>query len=149
MNDTFDEVVISQDNIRPLQSFVDTLSSETQNALTKFKIKIDELLLDPNNKIDFDTIQNKITSILNTVPTRFVNNGVENAERENEGSLRILSIALLFQLTDDNALRLFWEHWESVQENPEGNDHQNIRQLNEYWLWGVKIHWLPFSEKES
>lgn len=145
MNET---VVITQDNLKPLQDFIWGLSSQIQQAVVELKLEVDTLLSDTEKEIDFDDIQRKIQAIFNTVPTRFVNTWEDNVEWSNEWSLRILAIALLFKLTDSNTLRLFGKHWTEVQATPHGEKHQNIRQLDGFWLSGVKIYGVPFSEKQ-
>lgn len=62
-------------------------------------------------------------------PTVFKNGLQHNTENENQGSARVLFFAKLNDLSKEDTLALFAEHYESVVNTPEGVDHQNIRQF--------------------
>ena len=70
-------------------------------------------------------------------PTQFRNGSLVNRAGENPGSCKILALALLEQLSDEEALLAFGEHYRHVLDTPEGNDHQNIRQLLQHGRAGV------------
>ncbi|WP_339511109.1 HopJ type III effector protein [Pseudomonas sp. RL_15y_Pfl2_60] len=72
-------------------------------------------------------------------PSAFSNGGVENPAGQNEGSCKTLGLALLEQLSDEEALRCFGEHYRSVLATPEGADHANIRALMAHGLSAVKF----------
>ena len=62
--------------------------------------------------------------------TAFANGGVVNKAGENSGSCKVFSFALLHNLTETQTLGLFAEHYrDAVALNPDGDDHQNIRQF--------------------
>jgi hypothetical protein len=63
------------------------------------------------------------------IPTAFAVGRHENSEGDNLGSLALLAQAGEAGLTIEQTLPLFAEHWESVQANPGGEDHKNIRAL--------------------
>jgi hypothetical protein len=73
-------VIISSDNIAPLQDFISGISPNIQAAITNFKIEVVSLLENKDTEIDFNHIQRRVNEIFDTVPTRFVNSGVENSE---------------------------------------------------------------------
>lgn len=57
-------------------------------------------------------------------------NGLQNnAENENQGSVRVLFFAQLNELSKEDTLLLFAEHYDAVLNTPDGTDHQNIRQF--------------------
>ncbi len=61
-------------------------------------------------------------------PTRFVNGVTVNEAGQNNGSCKIFSFAKLNGLTAEQTLALFGDYYrKDVLENPEGTDHQNIR----------------------
>jgi hypothetical protein len=62
-------------------------------------------------------------------PTAFQNGLQYNSAHENQGSAKVFSFAKLNDLTKEQTLRLFAEHYQAVLNNPEGTDHQNIRQF--------------------
>lgn len=77
----------------------------------------------------------------------FRNGQLLNPRGENQGSCKILGLALLEGLSTEQALRAFGEHYRHVQQNPDGEDHQNIRQLLKTGLDGVKFAQLPLSRR--
>lgn len=62
-------------------------------------------------------------------PTAFRNGAVCNEATQNQGSAKVFSFAKLNELEQADTLLLFAEHYKAVAENPEGTDHQNIRQF--------------------
>jgi hypothetical protein len=62
-------------------------------------------------------------------PTAFKNGENYNTAEQNQGSAKVFSFAQLNNLSKDDTLYLFAEHYQSVLNNPEGTDHQNIRQF--------------------
>jgi hypothetical protein len=75
-------------------------------------------------------------------PSAFRNGEVDNAAGQNEGSCKTLSLALLEQLTAEQALLCFGEHYRDVLATPEGSDHGNIRALMRHGLAGVHFERL-------
>lgn len=81
-------------------------------------------------------------------PQAFTNGNVENAAGQNEGSCKILGLALLEGFSDEETLLAFGEHYRSVQATPEGSDHGNIRSLIANGLAGVTFEGQPLARKE-
>lgn len=80
-------------------------------------------------------------------PQAFVNGSVENAAGQNEGSCKLLGLALLEGLSDEETLLAFGEHYRSVLATPAGSDHGNIRALQTSGLAGVRFAALPLQRK--
>lgn len=80
-------------------------------------------------------------------PQAFDNGGVHNAAGQNEGSCKVLGLALLENLSLEETLRAFGEHYRAVLANPNGDDHANIRALMREGLAGVRFTQLPLSAK--
>ncbi|HTN29941.1 MAG TPA: HopJ type III effector protein [Pseudomonas sp.] len=80
-------------------------------------------------------------------PSAFRNGAQQNAAGQNEGSCKVLGMALLEGLMDDEALRAFGEHYRSVLATPEGSDHGNIRALMQTGLAGVVFEQSPLVRK--
>lgn len=80
-------------------------------------------------------------------PQAFVNGNTESAAGQNEGSCKLLGLALLEGLTDAETLLAFGEHYRSVLATPEGNDHSNIRALQKTGLAGVSFAANPLTRK--
>lgn len=61
-------------------------------------------------------------------PTTFQNGNQHNAAGENSGSCKLFAFAKLQNLSKDETLACFGGYYfEDVLKNPEGADHQNIR----------------------
>ena len=81
-------------------------------------------------------------------PSAFTNGGQQNAAGQNEGSCKVLGLALLEGLTTEETLLAFGEHYRSVLATPEGSDHGNIRALMNSGLAGVVFRDLPLMRKQ-
>lgn len=71
-------------------------------------------------------------------PTAFSNGNQINKARENNGSCKIFAFAKLNQLNKLQTLTCFGSYYfEDVLQNPEGIDHQNIRNFIEFGWDGI------------
>lgn len=70
-------------------------------------------------------------------PTAFKNGEVNNEATQNQGSAKVFAFAQLNNLNEEDTLYLFAEHYQSVLNNPNGADHQNIRQFIKHGWSGV------------
>lgn len=82
-------------------------------------------------------------------PSAFRNGTQQNAAGQNEGSCKILGLALLEGFTNEEALLAFGEHYRAVQASPAGTDHGNIRALMETGLAGVHFEQPPLTRKPA
>lgn len=84
-------------------------------------------------------------------PTAFKNGldeqAVENAQGQNEGSLKVFALGRLNGFTPEQALAAFGEHYRDVQATPEGTDHQNIRQFMRHGWLGIAFASVPLTLK--
>lgn len=61
-------------------------------------------------------------------PAAFTNGALRNEAGQNNGSCKIFAFGRLQQLSEAQTLHCFGEYYrKDVLENPEGSDHQNIR----------------------
>lgn len=66
-------------------------------------------------------------------PTRFTNGNTVNESGENNGSCKLFSFAKLNDLSKEETLALFGDFYRTdVLQNPEGTDHQNIRNFMQF-----------------
>ncbi|WP_245006289.1 HopJ type III effector protein [Methylomonas koyamae] len=84
-----------------------------------------------NQAIDFKETMDVIAENYHYRPTRF-SNGLEpclvNEAGQNEGSCRIFAFAKIHNLSAEQTLALFGDYYrKDVLGNPDGTDHQNIR----------------------
>ena len=78
-------------------------------------------------KISFEETIHVIDTCYNFTPTTFSNGEINNPAGKNNGSCKLFAFAQLHDLTEQETLYCFGEHYAHVLETPYGNDHQNIR----------------------
>ena len=77
------------------------------------------------------------------LPTEFRNGNQNNAKGENSGSCKLFYFAKLHGLTKEQTLYCFGTYYrEDVLQNPEAEDHQNIRNF-------IKTGWQGISFKQQ
>ena len=93
-------------------------------AMEKF---IEKLKFSPENILFEDTIT-IIDQYYFFEPTMFKNGDVINKINENNGSCKLLAFANLNQFSVQETLDCFGQYYrDDVSKNPDGNNHQNIR----------------------
>lgn len=97
--------------------------------------------------IQFKDVISTIDAWFDFTPTGFKNGEISNQADQNQGSAKVFSFAQLHHLSEKETLTLFAEHYESVLNNPEGNDHQNIRQFMKYGWNGVQLEHIALKKK--
>ncbi|SEM41575.1 HopJ type III effector protein [Chryseobacterium taichungense] len=81
-------------------------------------------------------------------PTKFTNGNTVNEAGQNNGSCKVFSFAQLNDLSAQETLNLFGEFYrEDVLKNPEGTDHQNIRNFMEFGWEGISFEEKALSRK--
>ncbi|SFN25203.1 HopJ type III effector protein [Chryseobacterium oleae] len=81
-------------------------------------------------------------------PTEFKNGNTVNEAGQNNGSCKVFSFAKLQGLSKEQVLSLFGEFYrEDVLKNPEGTDHQNIRNFMEFGWDGISFEGEALKEK--
>ena len=73
-------------------------------------------------------------------PTKFTNGNAVNEAGQNNGSCKVFSFAKMNDLSKDETLALFGDFYRTdVLGNPEGNDHQNIRNFMAFGWAGISF----------
>ncbi len=72
-------------------------------------------------------------------PTTFKNGNQQNAAGENSGSCKLFAFAKLNNLTKEETLSCFGAYYQDVLKNPEGDDHQNIRNFMKTGWNGIQF----------
>ncbi|SDS87938.1 HopJ type III effector protein [Halopseudomonas xinjiangensis] len=80
-------------------------------------------------------------------PSAFDNGSLHNSETENQGSCKVLAMAIDLGLTDEQTLQCFAEHYQAVLADPDGVAHGNIRALMRTGLAGVRFQTFPLSRR--
>jgi len=82
-----------------------------------------------DNSLQFKEVIEFIETYYQHQPAAFKNGEVYNEATQNQGSAKVFTFAQLNNLSKEDTLYLFAEHYQSVLNNPTGTDHQNIRQF--------------------
>ena len=90
-----------------------------------------------DNSLTFKEVIEFIETHYQHQPTAFKNGDAYNEASQNQGSAKVFTFAKLNNLNEEDTLHLFAEHYRSVLDNPNGTDHQNIRQFMTHGWPGV------------
>ncbi len=98
--------------------------------------------------IQFKNVIAYIDEHYNFTPTKFKNGNMVNEVDQNNGSCKVFSFAKLNSLSKEDTLNLFGEFYtEDVLQNPEGTDHQNIRNFMEFGWEGISFEGDALAKK--
>ena len=100
-----------------------------------------------NHSIAFKEVIEFIETYYQYRPTAFKNGDTYNEATQNQGSAKVFAFARLNNLSEGDTLLLFAEHYQSVLANPDGIDHQNIRQFMHNGWPGVVFEGNALTEK--
>ena len=90
--------------------------------------------------INFKEVIAYIDENYDFTPTKFTNGNTINEANQNNGSCKVFSFAQLKNLSKEQTLWLFGEFYrEDVLKNPDGTDHQNIRNFIEFGWDGISF----------
>jgi hypothetical protein len=88
---------------------------------------LEKLNTQPNEVAFADTMAT-IEENYDFTPMSFTNGSTKNEANTNNGSCKIFAFGLLNKLSEEQTLACFGDYYrKDVLENPEGDDHQNIR----------------------
>ena len=91
-------------------------------------------------EISFNETISVIEEFYEFTPTAFRNGNLYNEGGQNNGSCKILSFAKLQNLSEKETLQCFGDYYrKDVLENPDGEDHQNIRNFMKTGWAGVQF----------
>lgn len=98
--------------------------------------------------IQFKEVISYIDENYDFTPTKFTNGNTVNEADQNNGSCKVFSFAKLNNLSKEEVLNLFGEFYrEDVLKNPEGTDHQNIRNFIEFGWDGISFEGEALTKK--
>lgn len=99
-------------------------------------------------EISFQEVIAFIDAHYDFTPTRFTNGSTVNEANQNNGSCKVFSFAQLNGLSEEETLNLFGEFYrEDVLKNPEGSDHQNIRNFMQTGWEGIAFEGKALQQK--
>jgi len=88
-----------------------------------------------------------IDSWFDFTPSAFHNGAVANGADQNQGSCKVFALAQLLELTPEQALRCFGEHYRDVLATPEVDNHHNLRRLLKEGLTDITFEQFPLKQK--
>ena len=108
---------------------------------------LDELLnaLRNSTPLDFNETIATIERYYAFTPCGFRNGALSNAPGQNSGSCKVFAFARAQQLNEQQTLHCFGQYYRDVLQNPQGNDHQNIRNFIQFGWSGIKFDQEPLS----
>lgn len=80
-------------------------------------------------------------------PSAFDNGPLHNSAEQNQGSCKVLAMALDLGLSEQQALQCFAEHYQAVLDDPRGDAHGNIRALMQHGLGQVRFNRPPLTRR--
>jgi hypothetical protein len=90
-------------------------------------------------EIKFAETMQIIEDNYNFTPTAFTNGNIKNNLGENSGSCKLFSFAIHQQLTKEETLLCFGEHYSNVLKDNNGGSHQNIRSFIQTGFEGLSF----------
>ena len=80
-----------------------------------------------------------IDALYDFTPTAFKNGELKNEQGQNNGSCKLFAFAKLQNLNEQQTLNCFGAYYrDDVLKNPEGSDHQNIRNFMKFGWDGIQ-----------
>ena len=114
-------------------------------------MNLDEFLKKLNDapaSVSFDDTMAAIAAHYDFTPAAFTNGDTRNEAGQNSGSCKLFAFAQLNKLSKDQTLACFGAYYrDDVLKNPQGSDHQNIRNFMQYGWDGVKFDSMPLKAK--
>jgi hypothetical protein len=80
-------------------------------------------------------------------PTAFKNGEAYNEATQNQGSAKVFAFAIINNITEEDTLYLFAEHYQAVLASPEASDHQNIRQFMINGFAGIEFEGVALTAR--
>ena len=103
--------------------------------------------LKSNSSTSFQEVINYIDENYLFTPTGFKNGNQYNEAGQNNGSCKVFAYAQLNNLSKEDTLLLFAEHYQSVLNTPKATEHQNIRNFIELGWEAIKFEGVALKEK--
>ncbi|MDD8058931.1 HopJ type III effector protein [Shewanella metallivivens] len=106
-----------------------------------------ESLYQRANELRFEETMALIDAHYDFAPSAFKNGEQLNEAGQNSGSCKVFAFGQIQQLTEQQTLQLFGQHYRDVVATPQGDDHQNIRQFMQHGWAGILFSQLALTPK--
>ena len=108
---------------------------------------LEKLSLNPET-VEFSNTMDIVERFYDFTETSFTNGDTSNDAGQNNGSCKLFAFAKIHQLNQQDTLQCFGNFYrEDVLKNPDGNDHQNIRNFIKHGWDGVSFSAEALSPK--
>lgn len=105
-----------------------------------------QILKENPETIEFDQTMAVIDETYSFTPTAFRNGDLANEAGQNSGSCKIYAFGQLQNLSKQQTLACFGHYYrEDVLQNPDGTDHQNIRNFMKTGWAGIEFDGVPLA----
>ena len=102
------------------------------------------------NEVTFEQSIQVIDAHFDFHPVSFVNGETQNQAGQNNGSCKIFAFAQLQGLDEPSTLACFGQFYrDDVLNNPNGNDHANIRNFIQHGWAGIDFDGVALTKSES
>jgi hypothetical protein len=110
-----------------LRRYGDTRKNEKKEGSMTVQNLLDQIKSSPET-IAFSEVMECIDTNYEFTPAHFTNGNTVNEANQNNGSCKLFAFAKLQNLSKEDTLALFGDYYrKDVLENPDKDDHQNIR----------------------
>ncbi|MDP5292590.1 HopJ type III effector protein [Oceanimonas sp. CHS3-5] len=110
--------------------------------------ELQQKLADAPESIEFTEVMALIDSLYHFTPVAFTNGDQHNDAGQNNGSCKLFAFARLLGLTEQETLACFGAFYRNdVLGNPDGDDHQNIRNFIKTGWAGIEFKGDALSAK--
>lgn len=98
------------------------------------------------DSIDFSDTMAIIDEMYHFEPCEFKNGNTHNAANQNNGSCKLFAFGKLHSLSEEQTLACFGQYYrDDVLKNPNGDDHQNIRNFMQSGWAGIEFESMPLT----
>lgn len=112
------------------------MANSSDQALTDLLAKLSSNA----DEVSFEQVMQVIADNYSYTPTAFNNGSLLNDSGTNEGSCKIFSFAHMNKLSEQQTLACFGRYYhEDVLQNPDGDDHGNIRNFIKTGWQGINF----------
>ncbi len=116
--------------------------------MSQFNQAKNELLAQlAQDDFQFETTLAFIEQHYHFTPSAFNNGTVVNSAEQNQGSCKVFALAQLLNLTQQQALACFGQHYRDVLATPDIDNHHNLRRVLKEGLVNITFAKFPLEQK--
>ncbi len=115
--------------------------SQFEQAKSNFLSQLEQ------ENFQFETTLAFIEEHFDFTPSAFNNGGVLNSIEQNQGSCKVFALAELLNLSQQQALCCFGQHYRDVLATPDVDNHHNLRRVLKEGLDNISFDQFPLKAK--